>query len=77
LRSWQRCGQSDSRSHHGLGVEMDWERGVKMVLDELEGVAAQHMEEAEKHDMVIEALDLFWGAFRERLVAARLEEVEG
>ena len=40
-----------------------------------EGVAAQHTKEAEEHEMVIEALDLFWGAFRERLVEARLEEV--
>ena len=59
-----------------LGVEQDCEKVVAPVLEQLEGVAARHLEEAEKHDMVIEALDLFWGAFRERLVGTRLEEVE-
>lgn len=47
------------------------------VLEQLEVVAAQHMEEAEKHDMVIEALDLFWGAFQEGLVEARWKVLEG
>ena len=60
-----------------LGLEQDCEKVVAPVIEQLEGVAAQHMKEAEEHEMVIEALDLIWGAFHERLVEARLEEMEG
>jgi hypothetical protein len=38
--------------------------------------AARHMEEVQQHEMVIEALDLIWGAFRERLLEARLVETD-
>ena len=60
-----------------MGVQQDCEKVVEPVLQELEGVAAQHMEEAQQYDMVVEALDLIWGASHERLVEARLEEMEG
>ena len=59
-----------------LGGDADCEKVVAPVLQELEGVAEKHMEEAQQHEMVIEALDLIWSAFRERLVDVRLEEVE-
>lgn len=57
-----------------MGIEQDCEKVVAPVLEQLEGVAAQHMEETQQHDMVIEALDLAWGSIHERLVEARLEE---
>ena len=61
---------------HRLDVDMDCEAIIEPVIEKLEGVAAQHLGEAQKRDMLIYALDKFWGAIQERLVDASLIDVE-
>jgi hypothetical protein len=59
-----------------LGVELDCEAVIAPVVAKLEGAAARHLNEAQRRDAVINALDKFWSAFKERLVDVGLEEID-
>jgi len=59
-----------------LQVESDCEKAIAPVVARLEGAAARHLNEAQRRDAVINALDKFWGAFHERLIDVNLEEID-
>jgi hypothetical protein len=59
-----------------LGIEKNCDEIVDPVIDQLEGIAARHMHAARELDQLTFALDLFWGAFHEKIVSSQLEEVE-